>query len=186
MTRIKLELNKEEFKKKLDIKDGKTPTKKELVEIIKPLIPEHKKEIIVEKTEVIREQPIINSIESKETGKSIVEKINELRTNTNEFKIDASHIKNIPNTQTLLQRITSAEWGSITGNISDQTDLINLLYGYVTDTELTTILSNYVTNSSLSTTLIGYVPFTGASKNNLLKDIAQAIKEDITIELVIK
>ena len=80
MTRIKLELSKEEFNKKLDIKDGKTPTKKELVEIIKPLIPEPKKEIIVEKTEVLKEQPIINNIESKETGKSIVEKINELPT----------------------------------------------------------------------------------------------------------
>lgn len=49
-------------------------------------------ETIVEKTETIIEKPI----ENPETGESIIEKINELPTDTNEYKIDAAHIKNLP------------------------------------------------------------------------------------------
>ena len=42
---IELKINKEEFKKKLNIKngiDGKTPTKEQLVNLISPLIPDVK------------------------------------------------------------------------------------------------------------------------------------------------
>jgi hypothetical protein len=75
MKEIEIRLNTKEFKDKLNIKDGvdgKTPTKKELISIIKPLIPEPKKEIIIEKTEVIKE------VANSDTGEEIVNKINKL------------------------------------------------------------------------------------------------------------
>lgn len=78
MREVRIAIEKENFKKKLGIKDGvdgKTPTKEELIDIIKPLIPEPKKEVIIEKTEVIKEQPIITQIENNDTGEQIVEKI---------------------------------------------------------------------------------------------------------------
>ena len=68
-------------------------------------------EKIIEKTEVIREQPIITEItkitnEVKEvakyeSGEKIVDKINELPLKP-EFQIDASHIKNLPQPETTL------------------------------------------------------------------------------------
>lgn len=88
MHRIKLNIKKEDFRKKLNIKDGvdgKTPTKKELIDIIKPLIKEPKKEIVVEKTEVIKE------ITNPTTGEEIVNKINDLEI-TPDRQIDLKHI----------------------------------------------------------------------------------------------
>lgn len=67
-------------------------------------------ERIIEKTEVIREQPIIieketiketikepQIITKEQSGEQIVERINELPTDNPQFLIDASHIKNLPN-----------------------------------------------------------------------------------------
>lgn len=57
-------------------------------------------EKIVEKTEVIRETPIVTEnvvqIAVADTAEVTVDKINELPTDTDEHKIDASHIKNLP------------------------------------------------------------------------------------------
>lgn len=56
-------------------------------------------EKVIEKTEVIKEQPIVTNeikeVAVKDTGEEIVLKINELPLEE-EFKIDASHIKNLP------------------------------------------------------------------------------------------
>lgn len=49
-------------------------------------------ERVIEKTEVIKEQPI--HIENKDTGNDIVKKINNLL--PDDEKIDAKHIKNLP------------------------------------------------------------------------------------------
>lgn len=87
--------------------DGKdyvlTPEdKKEIASSIKVPVVE---KIIVEKTEVVKEQPIVKTEIVKETvntviedlsGKIIVERINELPTNDQALKIDAKHIKNLP------------------------------------------------------------------------------------------
>lgn len=57
-------------------------------------------EKVIEKVETIIEQPIINSetieVENDETGEEIVEKINDLSVQDDKYKIDASHIKNLP------------------------------------------------------------------------------------------
>lgn len=181
MRKIKIELNKDDFKKKLDIKDGKTPTKKELVEIIKPLIPE--KESTEKIISEIKKTKSFETSDIKELDKKLfdIKKENELsyeeiRKIISSIKITTVNngISDAPSDNEQYARkngewskITqeATSWGSITGDINNQTDLITLLYGYVTDTELTTILNNYVTNSSLSTTLLNYVPFTGASQN---------------------
>lgn len=60
-------------------KDGKTPTKKELRELIKPLIP----------------IPVAGQDGSPDTGEEIVDKINDLPIDTNTHKIDSSHIKGL-------------------------------------------------------------------------------------------
>ena len=58
----------------------------------------------------------------------------------------------------------SGVWGSITGTVTDQTDLVSwvngLLNNYVTSSNLTTTLNNYVTNTLLSSTLSGYATTT--------------------------
>lgn len=70
--------------------------KKEIADSIKvPVV-----EKVIEKVETIIEQPIINSetieVENDETGEEIVEKINDLSVEDDKYKIDASHIKNLP------------------------------------------------------------------------------------------
>lgn len=72
--------------------------KKEIASLIEvPVV-----EKVIEKIETIIEQPIINSetieVENDETGEEIVEKINELAIDDDKYKIDASHIKNLPTT----------------------------------------------------------------------------------------
>ena len=139
MREIRLEIDKEDFKKKLDIKDGKTPTKKELVEIIKPLIPEPKKEIIIEK-------PIITN-ETKEIAihETPIEIKTKLETLEGEERLSVSAIKGLDDytkkndlnnaisildnrTNFLINRVQQAtSWGSIIGDINNQTDLANKL-----------------------------------------------------------
>lgn len=102
---------------------GDKPTDEELLDIIKPLIPEvedgkdyilteqDKKDIaksikvpvvekIIEKVEVIKEQPIVTNeikeVAITDTAEQIVDKINSLETDDDNLKIDASHIKNLP------------------------------------------------------------------------------------------
>ena len=57
-------------------------------------------EKVIEKTEVIREIPIVTNeikeVAVHETGLETVTKINELPTDDEKFKIDAKHIKNLP------------------------------------------------------------------------------------------
>lgn len=70
--------------------------KKDIAKSIKvPIV-----EKIIEKTEVIKEQPIITNeikeVAVADTGEQIVDKINELPTNEDDKKIDFSHIKNAP------------------------------------------------------------------------------------------
>ena len=84
-----------------DGKDGQDYTitdedKKEIASMIEvPVV-----EKVIEKIETIVEQPIINSetieVENDETGEEIVEKINDLSIEDDKYKIDASHIKNLP------------------------------------------------------------------------------------------
>jgi len=70
--------------------------KKEIASSIKvPVV-----EKVIEKVEVIRETPIITNeikeVAVADTGEIIVEKINELPTDDDDLKIDAKHIKNLP------------------------------------------------------------------------------------------
>lgn len=84
-----------------DGKDGQDYTitdedKKEIASMIEvPVV-----EKVIEKIETVIEQPIINSetieVENDETGEEIVEKINDLSIEDDKYKIDASHIKNLP------------------------------------------------------------------------------------------
>lgn len=72
--------------------------KKEIASLIEvPVV-----EKVIEKVETIVEQPTIYSetieVENDETGEEIVEKINDLPINNDKYKIDASHIKNLPTT----------------------------------------------------------------------------------------
>lgn len=57
-------------------------------------------EKIIERTEVIKEQPIVteitNNVENPVTGEDIVSRVNDLPTDDEELKIDAKHIKNLP------------------------------------------------------------------------------------------
>lgn len=89
--------------KNVDYFDGKDyilteKDKREIAQNIKvPIV-----EKIIERTEVIKEQPIIRetikntTIENPINGEQIVDKINELNTDDESLKIDASHIKNLP------------------------------------------------------------------------------------------
>jgi len=88
--------------------------KKEIASKIKvPIV-----EKVIEKTEVIREQPIVREkeiiketikepqiINEKLTGEEIVYKINDLPVDDDEQKIDASHIKNLPRHERVIERI---------------------------------------------------------------------------------
>lgn len=101
---------------------GDSPTNEELLELITPLIPDvkdgedyiltekDKKDIaskikvpviekVIEKTEVIREQPIVTNqvkeVAVTDTPEEIVEKINSLSTDSNDYKINVTHISGI-------------------------------------------------------------------------------------------
>lgn len=108
--------------KGVDYEDGKDyiltdQDKKDIAESITVPVVE---KVIEKRTETIieKQQPIINEI-TKETrienpfelvGESIIEKINELPTDVDEYKIDASHIKNLPkssivNNQSISSRV---------------------------------------------------------------------------------
>ena len=124
LTRIKNELANIQLEKG---EDGHTPTKEELTALIKPLIPKVKdgedgedyiltqkdkreiasqikvpiveKEIkIIEKTEIIKEQPIITNeikeVAFSDNGEMIVYKINELPIEL-EYQIEKEHIKGL-------------------------------------------------------------------------------------------
>ncbi len=61
-------------------------------------------EKVIEKTvEIVHEQPIVKTeivkettVDKSQTGEEIVNKVNDLPIDTDDFKIDASHIKNLP------------------------------------------------------------------------------------------
>ena len=144
-------------------KDGKdyiltNRDKQEILEKIEmPIV-----EKIIEKTEVIREQPIVTEIVKEvaiaDTGEQIINKINELPLKP-ENQIDVKRIKNFPNFQNggsglnqiftdgvtiagsgladnPLRTISSggSEWGEITGTLSNQTDLQSALDAKVSET----------------------------------------------------
>ena len=137
---INIEIDKEEFKNKLNLKDGKdglpgkdgeqgkpgkdgkvgkpgkdgnSPTKTELKTLIKPLIPDS----------------IPGQDGSPDTPIEIVEKINTLPL-TSPHKIDASHIKNFPLIGgSYNERKNKVLWGEIKGTLSNQTDLQDALDG---------------------------------------------------------
>lgn len=69
--------------------------KKEIASSIKvPVI-----EKVIERTEVVKEQPIVtevtNNVENPVTGEEIVSRVNDLPTDDDELKIDASHLKGL-------------------------------------------------------------------------------------------
>ena len=71
MRNIEIRLDSKEFKKKLNIQDGKpgkSPTKKELLSLIEPLIPEPTKEIVIN-------QPIVKEVAKYESTDEIVSKL---------------------------------------------------------------------------------------------------------------
>lgn len=146
---LNLKIDKDQLKKKLDIRDGEPG----------------------EKGKDADEEKIVKDVLSQlpepalDTGELIVDKINELPTDDDDLKIDASHIKNLPksrqgggfsralivqdegsdiaqnpkainftgasvavtNTNGVatvdISNDSTATWGSITGTLSDQTDL---------------------------------------------------------------
>lgn len=114
MRRISLEINKDSFKKSLGIKDGKDyvltdKDKKDIAgSITVPMV-----DRVIEKTEVIKEQPIVTNniveVAKHDTGSGIVEKINDLPIDDESQKIDAKHIKNFPESHNYIGggRITS-------------------------------------------------------------------------------
>ena len=168
--------------------------KKEIASMVKvPVV-----EKVVEKVTEVVNQPIESIIEKAvyESGIDIVNKINLLPIDE-ESQIDASHIKNLPETVRSVgfgsmikeapkddkfyarknrqwEEITNggdSTWGSITGTLSNQTDLqnaLNLKYdasnpaGYITSSALSGYLQNNVGIAG-GTTLIGGT----ASGNNL-------------------
>lgn len=157
-------------KEKGDKGDSYVLTESDKLDIAKQiLVPVVEK--VIERTETIREIPtitentIVNEVAVKDTGEEILAKINELPV-TEEYQIDASRIKNLPEIQNVraggLSKAYadklyvpigsgggSSTWGSITGTLSDQTDL-------------QTALNDKLDNATASTT---YVPYTGATGN---------------------
>lgn len=118
-------------------------------------------EKVIERTEVIKEIPVITQIAISDSPETIVDKINSLPSDE-EWQIDFSHIKNFPKikfrndnlhvtSSRLLDALqdvnlsnltrdangryilgapsTGGAWGSITGTLSDQTDLQTALNG---------------------------------------------------------
>lgn len=80
MRTFKIKISKEDLKRKLNIKDGKTPTKAELKEIIEPLIPKVKDGDTPTDTRLRRLiKPLIPDPipGSPDKGEEIIEKINE-------------------------------------------------------------------------------------------------------------
>lgn len=104
--KIQINISGEELKKKLKIqngKDGKTPIKNvdyfDGEDGISPdplVVANEASKIVLE--EVKKEIPTLSQLEERipELGEPIVEAINELPTDDDELKIDASHIKNLP------------------------------------------------------------------------------------------
>ena len=130
-------------KKGVDYEDGKdyvlTPEDKE--EIAKTIVVPIVEKVIIRETPIVTENKFetIKEVALHETGEQTVEKINSLPLE-DEYKIDASHIKNLPKSDSqvggglsrgvadrLYAPIGSSggatAWGDITGNISNQTDL---------------------------------------------------------------
>lgn len=85
-----------------DGKNGKTPTKKELVAIITPLIPAP----ITGLSGLDGKDGIDGKDGSPDTGEQIIEKINNVPEDS-DFKIDASRIKNLPKSETIIRNIPS-------------------------------------------------------------------------------
>lgn len=68
-------------------------------------------EKVIEKREIIKNQPIVTEVTKevtienpfKLTGEGVVEVINNLSTDDDDYKIDASHIRNLPKTETRIE-----------------------------------------------------------------------------------
>lgn len=159
---------------KSKVKDGKTPTEEDLLNLIRPLIPK---------------LPKIEEIKL-DTGEDIVNKINDL--DNESPKIDAKHISNLPNFSIIsnsnkylgqmldvdLSGLTKVNgkyvlnssggtWGSITGTLSNQTDLqtaLNLKQDtLISGTNIKTINGNNILGSGDIVITSGGITGTGAA-----------------------
>lgn len=158
INRIKLNINKEEFKKKLDIKDGKdyVLTNKDKKDIAKSInVP------IVK--QIIKEQPIITEVAVSDTAEEIKNKLENLK---DENRLDSSAIKGLEKfaekraidildkrTQFLINKPTTTSSGTdekVKLNASDATA------GYLDDKIIEGgYFNNYATLIDLSTGLSG-------------------------------
>jgi len=142
--------------------EAKMETLKALIKEVKKVKP---REIVIEKTEVIKEIPIVTNeikeVAIHETPEEIKNKLESLK---EEARLDASAIKNLPEiiqtqaTRGRLVRVAhdttltgdgtesdplkvandvNAVWGQISGDIANQTDLTSNFFklGYITKTE---------------------------------------------------
>lgn len=116
MRRIKIKLKKEDFKKKLGVKDGrdgvdgKTPTMEELLGLIKPLIPEDKSDQIAEKILSTLEARLPNIEEIKEAIKKEM---------AEEFKKVNERISRIPSRG--MKKITYTKRHNLTSQVDGVT-----------------------------------------------------------------
>jgi hypothetical protein len=133
---IKIDIKAEELKQKLNIRDGKDgknyiltnlDRKRIAREIEVPVV-----EKIVEKTEVIREQPIVKEIAVTDNGEQIITKINEDETSLiKKEKIEGLDETFKTNTEDLLNRAVSIVDNRTSflinkvSNLSEKVDNIN-------------------------------------------------------------
>lgn len=170
MREINLEINKEEFKQSLGIKDGKDyvltdKDKKDIASSITVPIVNR----VIEKTEVIKEQPIVTNeiveVAKHDSGEGIVSKINELSTEDDSFKIDAKHIKNLPKNEGS-SRIIPPATKSLTD--IDDTKILELLFPFKIGENS---YMEYTTDVSGNINQVNYWADAGKAKKLFTKDI---------------
>lgn len=164
---------------KMEGQPGHTPTEQELLGLIKPLIPvvkngedyvlteKDKKQIaqsikvpiveqIIERTEVIKEQPIVteitNNVENKDTGEEIINKINSDTTSLIDLeKIDTEPFyRDFKNFKKEVLNIPRG--GGAVGSNNNSTQATTPSLQQVTDVGATTTNKITVTKTSLGTT----------------------------------
>lgn len=129
--------------KGVDYEDGKdyVLTAEDKEEIAKTIVVPIVEKVIIRETPIVTENKFetIKEVALHETGEQTVEKINSLPLE-DEYKIDASHIKNLPKPEGVVggglsrgvaDRLYApigtsggaSAWGDITGTLSNQTDL---------------------------------------------------------------
>lgn len=124
-------------------------------------------EKVIEKIEVIKEQPIVtevtNNVENPFIldGQDIVDKVNELPTDDDEYKIDASHIKNLPKnkvenrTTTILRREPSSTSSNTVTVINNTASVISAYHAVYVNTANTTLPSvAYSQANALATSIV--------------------------------